>query len=231
MVFIALLIQCSFVVSQFGAKEGAQAVLKNGKDTGASEQALFQRYIKLNAKVISLGERLTRFDSEATPTPAGKAESRLVLTVSVGDRGHFEINHELMRLYATRCNAELEVVSTLQHPVFTNKDASQYLPKDRLGKCGDDAKCITEVKSRFGKLAALTYYLKRYDRVLFLDDSCVVSPFAGNVFETVAVGAVGAVLEPHTSTWALPFIEEQCRKYEVSQWLQVQQLAQIHTIH
>jgi hypothetical protein len=208
-----LLLRCCFVAAQFGKKEGDQVLL--------DEERKVQH--QLNATLVSIEAQLASItESSSGPISlaesgenAGKEHRRVVLTVSIGNRGHFDVNREFMALYALRCGADLEVISTLEHPIFTNEDSSRFLPKGRLGKCGDNEKCKTEVKSRFGKLAALTYYLKRYDRVLFLDDSCVVSPFAVNVFEAVSADAMGAVQEPHTKTWALPFIEEQCRKYEV----------------
>ena len=124
----------------------------------------------------------------ASSTHCSAADSRAVVTFSVGNRPFVHYTYPLMEAYAARVGAAFHFVNSTQHRAL------------RVGlKKLDNA--------RFLKLPLLEYYLRRYMRVLYLDDDVLISPATPDLFDAVPCHVLGATIEHqkpvgwHTLHW------------------------------
>ena len=123
---------------------------------------------------------------------------RLVVTLSVGKRSHFAVTQLPMEAYARRVGADFVVVDSLAHPSLA----------------GWNDTLRSGANSHFLKLPMLQYYLRRYGRLLFVDDDVLLSPRAPDVFAAVPCAAVGAVYEGyHAQGWHSMHTRSTCALY------------------
>ncbi len=108
-------------------------------------------------------------------------ERRAVAVISVGRRPWLPRNLPTMRRYAERCGADFHLVTSLPSP-------EEFPFPDMPDSPGRPHKRVYAAKSY------VPWWLVRqqgYDRVLMLDDSCIVSPDAPDIFATVAPNRCG----------------------------------------
>lgn len=100
----------------------------------------------------------------------------LVLTASFGDRPFKEFTIDSQQKYANKIGADFKCIEEYEvDPAFN------VIP---LGRDGNTAYLI--------KLLVIQQALERYDRVIWLDDTCVVSNDTPNLFQVVPVDLFGA---------------------------------------
>jgi hypothetical protein len=112
----------------------------------------------------------------------------LVLTMSLGvDRNFLDITEPYMKQYADKYGADFIVLDDDSYPILNyNKE----LNKLNL-KCGRNY----GGNSYYLKILLIHYYLEYYDKIMWLDDSCIVSPNTENIFDMVEDGSIGAYNE------------------------------------
>jgi lipopolysaccharide biosynthesis glycosyltransferase len=93
----------------------------------------------------------------------------LVLTASFGDRPFKEFTIESQKRYAEKIGADFRVVEEY--------DVDSKFNEIKIGRGGNTAYLI--------KLLVINDALNEYDRVIWLDDTCVVSKDTPNLFQTV----------------------------------------------
>ena len=101
------------------------------------------------------------------------------MTLSIGERPFTRITGPLLELFAAKVGASLHVVDSVTHPSLASHHA-------RLKRT-----------TRFLKLPLLSYYLERYEHVLYLDDDIVLSPATADLFALTPCGMLGAVVKRH----------------------------------
>lgn len=100
----------------------------------------------------------------------------LVLTASFGDRPFKQYTIDSQQKYANRIGADFRVIEE-----FKVDEKYNVIP---LGRGGNTAYLI--------KLLVIQQALEQYDRVIWFDDTCVVSSNTPNLFEIVPVELFGA---------------------------------------
>lgn len=102
-----------------------------------------------------------------------------VVTLSIGDRPFFEYTSKSIKEYANKIGADY-------HSVLEYKVPSQY--KDiKIGRTH-----YANNEAYFIKLLVIRDFLEKYDRVIFLDDTCVVNTDCPDLFNIVPRNFVGA---------------------------------------
>ena len=101
-----------------------------------------------------------------------------ILTISVGNRPFFRYTKKPMERYANKIGAKLIVV---------NKWLNKY------------------IHPRFMKLDILRYYTKKYDRLIYLDDTVFITPNAPNLFKVVPYDKLGAWMEKYDLNKAISY--------------------------
>jgi hypothetical protein len=91
----------------------------------------------------------------------------LILTISIGYRPWSRMTLSLMQIYAKKYNCDFKVL--------TDKFIS--------AKKAKEAKC------------EIYNLLDKYDRILYLDDSCIIHPQCPNLFELVPENMLGVLIE------------------------------------
>lgn len=91
----------------------------------------------------------------------------LLLTISIGDRPWFKEIKFFMVLYCKKYNLDFKVL---------------------------DGNFTSDIDSRLKKLEIKNFF-KDYDRILYLDDTCIISPECPNLFDIVPYDKIGVVLE------------------------------------
>ena len=91
----------------------------------------------------------------------------LLITISIGNRPWFKNIRYYMDLHCKKYNIDFKVIS------------KNY---------------ISDSDSRLEKLDIKSYF-KEYDRILYLDDTCIISPYCPNLFDIVPYNKLGVVLE------------------------------------
>ena len=108
----------------------------------------------------------------------------LVLTMSLGaDRNFLDITEPYMKQYADKYGADFIVLDDDSYPIL---NYNKQLNRLNL-KCGRNY----GGNSYYLKILLIHYYLEYYDKILWLDDSCIVSPNTENIFDIVDDGSVG----------------------------------------
>jgi hypothetical protein len=130
-----------------------------------------------------------------------ETSKNLVLTISIGkSRNFLEITEKYMKQYAEKCQADF---------ILLNNDSSVILLFDKIFsslilKCGRNY----GGNSYFYKVYSIYYFLEKYDKILWLDDSCIVSPNTENLFNMLNDGSVAGYAEgtnPHLNSWKSDF--------------------------
>jgi len=101
---------------------------------------------------------------------------KLVLTISIGDRPWFEHSSKSIRLYAEKIGADYKELTKFDF------DTSKY--DFKIGRGNN--------KSYLAKILAIQNELLTYDRIIFLDDTCVVARDCPDLFNVVPYNFFGA---------------------------------------
>lgn len=101
---------------------------------------------------------------------------KLVLTISIGDRPWFEHSSKSIRLYAEKIGADYKEITRFDF------DQSKY----------DFTVGRKDNKSYLVKILAIQKELLTYDRIIFLDDTCVVAKDCPDLFNVVPYNFFGA---------------------------------------
>jgi lipopolysaccharide biosynthesis glycosyltransferase len=125
----------------------------------------------------------TTFSMVACP---GGAAASAVVTLSIGSRPFVGITLPFMKAYAERIGAAFHVVNQREHEALQHQTAGTAYSSS-----------TSSAASRFLKLPLLEYFLKRYERILFLDDDILVSANMPDLFAAVPCDAIGATVERH----------------------------------
>ena len=96
----------------------------------------------------------------------------LILVISLGKRNNIiKYTSKLLEDYSKKINIELKIINNY----------------DNFKK----SKCHI----LFSKTEIINYYLDLYDRIIYLDDTCIVSPNTPNLFDLVPENKLGAYIE------------------------------------
>jgi hypothetical protein len=108
----------------------------------------------------------------------------LLLTMSLGaDRNFLDITQPYMKQYADKYGADFIVLDDDSYPILNyNKQLNKLNLKSGRNYGGN---------SYYLKILLIHYYLEYYDKIMWLDDSCIVSPNTENIFDMVEDGSVG----------------------------------------
>lgn len=112
------------------------------------------------------------------------AVASAVVTLSIGSRPFVGITLPFMKAYAERIGAAFHVVNQREHEALQTAGTAY-------------SSSTSSAASRFLKLPLLEYFLKRYERILFLDDDILVSANMPDLFAAVPCDAIGATVERH----------------------------------
>lgn len=113
-------------------------------------------------------------------------ESRCVFVLSVGDRSKFLPLRKSQQDYAKHCGAKYLLFS---YPSLED------VPSEYTNLIDFYNPNNTKFRIRMLKLAILSKILRKYDRVLLLDDTCYVSPNTPNLFNIVPQKSIGLARE------------------------------------
>ena len=103
----------------------------------------------------------------------------LILTASEGDRPFKKYSFFSMQEYAKKVNADFIIAEDIEIP--------KKLNNVKIGRGNN--------KAYLKKVLWIRKYLEKYDKVLWLDDTCYVNPICPNLFEYVPQGYVAGVPE------------------------------------
>ena len=103
----------------------------------------------------------------------------LILTASLGDRPFKKYAFFSMQEYAKKVNADFIIAKDIEIP--------KELKNLKVGRNNN--------KSYLKKILWIRKYLEKYDKVLWLDDTCYVNPICPNLFDFVPQGYVAASSE------------------------------------
>jgi hypothetical protein len=117
----------------------------------------------------------------------------LVLTESLGAGRHFlRFTEPSLRAYATKTGSDF--VAHTDHDELTLKYKVSYATGRE-----NNTSCIT-------KLLLIHHYLETYEKVLWLDDTCVVKQATPNIFDLVPNGSIAGMQEggiPFMNSWKI----------------------------
>lgn len=124
------------------------------------------------------------FSKSKTRRQVNSSEKRLILTFIIGkDRSYSKYTKSHMKEYADKCNADFLLLSENDHIIKKHSDIFKDLQSGR--DYGGT--------SWFLKVSIIHHFLNTYDKVLWLDDTCIVSPYTENIFNKVKDGSIAAV--------------------------------------
>jgi hypothetical protein len=123
----------------------------------------------------------------------------LVLTFVLGnDRSYREHTEKYMKSYADKCAADFMLLTDSNPIIKKHNSIFKELPSGR--EYGGTA--------WFLKVSIIHHFLSIYDKVLWLDDSCIVSPDTDNIFNKVTDGSIAAVKDKQKATkWNKAYIK------------------------
>lgn len=101
---------------------------------------------------------------------------KLVLSISIGDRDFAEYTRDSMSKYAERIGADFKFITDFKIP-------EQY-QNILVGRAKNS--------SYLSKVIAIQQALKEYDRVIWVDDSCIISKDCPDLFNIVPYELMGA---------------------------------------
>ncbi len=132
------------------------------------------------------------------------AAASAVVTLSIGSRPFVTLTLPFMKAYADRIGAAFHIVNRREHEALQTSGAATF-------------RTASSSASRFLKLPLLEYFLRRYERVLFLDDDVLVSAMMPDLFAAVPCDAVGATIERHKPAgWHATHWTSACELYGMS---------------
>jgi hypothetical protein len=112
----------------------------------------------------------------------------LILTFSLGkDRNLLEITEKYMKNYAEKCEADFIVLHDDSLIIIKYNKVFDSIHLTCGRKYGGN--------SYYLKVSMIYHFLGKYEKVLWLDDSCIVSPKTENLFNIVKNGSVGGFNE------------------------------------
>ena len=94
-------------------------------------------------------------------------KSNLIITVSIGHRPWFNNIKKYYQLYAKKTDSDFIII---------------------------DDNYQNDIKSRLKKFD-IVKYLDKYERILFLDDTCIITPNCPNVFDLIPKELLGVICE------------------------------------
>ena len=109
--------------------------------------------------------------------PSSGVASVALVTLSLGSRPFVQYTKPLMEAYAKSIGVSFHSVDSYAH------DAMQGIPKN--------------LSTRFRKLPLLEHFLRRYERVMYVDDDVLIGPAAASLFALTPCHSLGATLERH----------------------------------
>ena len=104
-------------------------------------------------------------------------KNKVILTGSLGNRPFKKYSYYSMYEYAKKVDADVHICSDITIP----DDLNNF----KIGRNNN--------KAYLKKLLWVKEALERYDKVLWLDDTCYINPICPNLFEQVPAGYVAAV--------------------------------------
>jgi hypothetical protein len=114
--------------------------------------------------------------------------SNLIITISIGHRPWFNNIKKYYQLYANKTNSDFMVI---------------------------DDNFQGDIKSRLKKFE-IVKYLDKYDRILFLDDTCIITPNCPNVFNIVPKELLGVICEKPPFFNKYHILKQSLEYYQVS---------------
>lgn len=109
--------------------------------------------------------------------PSSGVASVALVTLSLGSRPFVQYTKPLMEAYAKSIGVSFHSVDSYAH------DAMQGIPKN--------------LSTRFLKLPLLEHFLRRYKRVIYVDDDVLIGPAAASLTALTPCHSLGATLERH----------------------------------
>ena len=123
-----------------------------------------------------------------------------VVTLSLGNRPFVQHTRPLMAAYAARIGADFHCVESKEHASL--RSARQI--------------ANGSAALRFLKLPLLSHFLKRYSRVLYMDDDVLIGPAMPDLFARVPPSSLGATVEVHKpQNWHAMHWRNACELYGV----------------
>ena len=146
-----------------------------------SNKLLFKAHIK---NFVFPESYIEETDKQVIEQPSKK----LILTISLGkSRNFLEITEKYMKNYAERCGADLVVLNDNSGVILHFNEILDTLNLKSGRNYGGN--------SYYLKILLIHYYLEDYDKVLWLDDSSIVSSNTESLFDMVKRGSVGGFNE------------------------------------
>jgi len=113
-----------------------------------------------------------------------QSSKNLILTASLGkDRNFLEITEKYMKNYAKKCKADFLALDDDNNIIVKYNNVLNLLNLTCGRKYGGN--------SYYLKVSLIYHFLDKYEKVLWLDDSCIVSPKTENLFDMTKNGSVG----------------------------------------
>jgi hypothetical protein len=127
-------------------------------------------------------------DSIHTKEQKSQRSTNLVLTMSIGtSRNFLEITEKYMKNYSEKYKTDCIVLNDTSNIVVSSNTILNSLDLQCGRQRGGNAYYL--------KVLLINYYLNMYDKVLWLDDSCILSKHTENLFDMVEDGSIGAYNE------------------------------------
>lgn len=118
-------------------------------------------------------------------------KKNLILTASFGkNRNFLKYNLENMKKYAKKTNSDLVVLND-NSKLLKNNQLEETLKKLKIGRGNNP--------SYYYKIFFVHYYLKYYEKVLWLDDTCYIKEDCEDLFKITKNGSIGAYPEGENS--------------------------------
>lgn len=111
--------------------------------------------------------------------PLLERKKNCILTCSIGDRPFFKFCKKSIEIYAKKVNADFIIADDIDLP--------DNLNNIKIGRNNN--------KAYLKKIIFIRMYLEKYERVLWIDDTCIINPKCPNLFELVPKDYVAAPSE------------------------------------
>jgi len=112
-----------------------------------------------------------------------ESSKHLILTMSIGDSRNFiSITYPYLKRYADKCGADLIVL---------DKHSELFREKFKDIVCGRKVNSICYIL----KVYSIYHYLENYEKILWLDDTCMIKKHTDNLFDMVPPGHIGGYNE------------------------------------
>jgi hypothetical protein len=115
---------------------------------------------------------------------AKESSKYLILTMSLGDsRNYINLTYPYLKRYADRCGADFLVLDN------DNSDFIQKKFQDISSGRKGGGNCYIL------KAYVIYHFLEKYEKVLWLDDTCIIKKHTDNLFDFVPAGSIGGYNE------------------------------------